>query len=130
MAMTRYAASLSPKSTPCQFSTGTDEHREKGSYSQVPPNLGLVVRTIPPSSSEFHSERGREAIDTEIDDLRKDVAWDESTVCEWSEARKIEHNGYTPMSGLLFIIMGQKNSELVGKLTTSAPSEPVQFFKG
>ena len=99
-----------------QFNTGTDEHREKGSYSQVPPNLGLVVRTIPPSSSEFHSKRGREAIDTEIDDLRKDVTWDESTVCEWSEARKIKHNGYTPMSGLLVIMMGQKNSELVGKV--------------
>ena len=56
-----------------QFGDGSSEHREKGAYSQVPPNLGLVVRTIPANSREFHSKRGRRAIDAEVDDLKKDV---------------------------------------------------------
>lgn len=98
------------------FNDGSGEHRRKGTYSQVPPNLGLVVRTIPASSLEFHSKRGREAIDAEVEDLRKEVTLDESTVCKWPVARIIKHNGFTPMSGLLFMTMGQKNSELVGKV--------------
>ena len=73
-----------------------------------------MVRTIPPSSVESHSIKGWAATNEEIEDLKKDVTWDESTVAEWSEVRHIKHNGFTLMSGLLFIIMGQKNSELVG----------------
>ena len=96
-----------------RFSDGDGQHRERDTSSPVP-FLGLVVRTIPPSSAEFHSDKGRTAIKEEIDDLRKDLTWDESSAAEWSTVRHIKHNGFTPMSGLLFIIMGQKNSELVG----------------
>ena len=32
--------------------------------------LGMVSRTISPKSSEFHSARGRKAIDEEVGDLR------------------------------------------------------------
>jgi len=96
-----------------RFADGDGQHREKDTSSPSP-FLGLVVRTIPPSSAEFHSHKGQAAIKEEIADLRKDVTWDESTVAEWSEVRHIKHNGFTPMSGLLFTIMGQKNSELAG----------------
>ena len=96
-----------------RFSNRDGQYRERDTSSPVP-FLGLVVRTIPPSSAEFHSDKGRAAIKEEIDDLRKDVTWDESSVAEWSTVRHIKYNGFTPMSGLLFIIMGQKNSELVG----------------
>ena len=96
-----------------RFADGDGQHREKDTSSPSP-FLGLVVRTIPPSSAEFHSHKGQAAIREEIADLRKDVTWDESSVAEWSEVRHIKHNGFTPMSGLLFTIMGQKNSELAG----------------
>jgi hypothetical protein len=66
------------------------------------------------SSTQCHPAlpKGRAAIDEETVDLRKDITRDEST--EWSEVRHIKNRRFTPMSGLLFIIMGQKNSELVG----------------
>ena len=44
--------------------------------------LGLVTRTIAPRSSEFHSAKGKAAIEEEIADLRKDQTWDESSVRE------------------------------------------------
>ena len=98
-----------------RLSSGEGEHRERGSESPSP-LLDLVVRSIPPSSAEFHSPKGRAANEEEISDLRKDDTWDESSVSEWSVVRHNKHNSFTPMSGLLFIIMGQKNSELVGKV--------------
>ena len=91
-----------------RFTDDDRQHRDKHNSSPTP-ILGIVVRTIPPSSAEFHSDKGQAAIREEIEDLRKDVTWDESTVSEWSEVRHIKHNGFTPLSGLLFIIMGQKN---------------------
>ena len=52
----------------------------------------------------------------EVNDLRSEDVWDESSVAEWSEVRHIKKDGFTPMSGLIFIIMGQKNAELSGKV--------------
>ena len=71
--------------------------------------LGLVTRVIPPRSPEFHSQRGKKAIADEIADLRTESVWDESSVAEWSQVRHIKKDGMTPMRGLLFLIMGQKN---------------------
>jgi hypothetical protein len=113
-----------------QVASADEEHRDKSAPSPCP-YLGLVVRTIPPSSSEFHSKQGREAIDNEIEDLRKEGTWDEGSVKEWSEARNIKHNAFTPMSGLLFIIMGQKNSELVGTVPADqCPFRARAVFQG
>ena len=88
-------------------------HRPKhsGASSNV---LGLVTKTIPPSSPEFHSAAGRAAINKEVGGLRDQTVWDETTVAEWSTVRHQRHNGYPSMVGLLFIIMGLKNAELVG----------------
>ena len=72
----------------------------------------MVTRTISPKSTEFHSERGRKAINEEVTDLRTAKVWREETVKEWSEVRHIKKDGYPPMVGLLFLIMGQKHAEL------------------
>ena len=125
-------ADLSPldRAMSARFSDGNGRHREKNCHPSSPFS-GLVVRTIPPSSSEFHSARGRAAIDEEINDLRQDQTWDEGSVAEWADVRHIKHNGFTPMSGLLFIIMGQKNSELVGKVPDDqCPFRACAVFKG
>ena len=53
------------------FSAGNGQHRTK-LVSSPTPLLGLVVRSIAPSSAEFHSLKGRAAIEEEISDLRKD----------------------------------------------------------
>ena len=91
----------------------------------------MVTRTISPSSAEFHSPKGRDAIEEEISDLHKEGTWDESSVSEWSEVRHIKHNGFTPMSGLLFIIMGQNNAELAVKVSDSQCSYRVRgVFQG
>ena len=44
-------------------------HRSKDACS-CSGALGMVTRTISPKSSEFHSTRGKKAIDDEISDLR------------------------------------------------------------
>ena len=62
--------------------------------------LGMVTRTISPKSTEFHSARGRKAIDEEVGDLRAAKVWREESVREWSEVRHIKKDGYTPMVGL------------------------------
>ena len=92
---------------------GEDEqHRPKQFHS--PTNfLGMVTKTIPPSDPTFHSSGGRGAIEKEIGDLREQTVWDENTVAEWGSVRHQRHNGYPPMVGLLFIIMGLKNAELL-----------------
>ena len=76
--------------------------------------MGLVTRTIPANSPDFHSPKGRAAIDAEIADLKAEGVWDEQSVAEWSEVKHIKKVGHTPMCGLIFLIMGQKNAELVG----------------
>ena len=74
--------------------------------------LGMVTRVISPKEPEFHSKRGRAAIDAEVSDLRAAEVWEESSVKEWSDVRHIRKDGYPPMVGLLFLIMGQKHAEL------------------
>ena len=81
------------------------EHRQKHPESPYA-YVGLVTKTIPPSSPEFHSAAGRAAIKKEVGGLRSQVVWDESTVAEWSEVKHLRHKGLPPMVGLLFIIMG------------------------
>ena len=65
-----------------------------------------MTRVIPARSPEFHSKRGKKAIEEEINDLRSEGVWDETSVAEWSTVRHIEKDGMTPMVGLLFLIMG------------------------
>ena len=60
--------------------------------------LGLVTKVIPARSAEFHSKRGKKAIDEEIIDLRAEEVWDESSVAEWSDVRHIKKDGMTPWS--------------------------------
>ena len=89
------------------------------------------MRTIPTSSPEFHSKRGQEAIMAEVNDLRADVVWDDSTVAEWSEVRHIKKDGFTPTSGLVFSILGQKNAELAGKVADRECPYPARaVFQG
>ena len=114
-----------------KYLDGNDEEHRCKDCGHYPSFYGLVVRSISPSSAEFHSDRGKAAIDKEITDLRKEGTWDESSVAEWSKVRQIRHNGFTPMSGLLFIIMGQKNSELVGTVPDSeCPFRARGVFQG
>ena len=74
-------------------------------------HLGLVTKVIPARSPEFHSKRGKKAIEEEVNDLRAEEVWDESSVAEWSDVRHIKKDGMTPMVGLLFLIVGQKNAD-------------------
>ena len=73
--------------------------------------LGLVTWVILARSPEFHSKRGKKAIEDEVNDLRAEGVWDESSVAEWSKVTHIKKDGMTPMVGLLFLIMGQANAE-------------------
>ena len=61
--------------------------------------LGLVTKTIPPSSPEFHSAAGRVAINKEVGGLRDQTVWRETMVAEWSTVWHQRHNGYHPMVG-------------------------------
>ena len=88
-------------------------HRPKHFLSETN-YMGLVTRTILTNSLDFHSPKGRAAIDAEISDLRSEVVWDEQSVFEWSEVTHIKKDGHTPTRGLIFLTMGQKNAELVG----------------
>ena len=98
------------EASPSSFGEG---HRPKQFYSDTN-FMGLVTRTIPANSPDFHSPKGRAAIDAEIADLRSEGVWDEKSVAEWSEVKHIKKDGHTPMCGLVFLIMGQKKAELVG----------------
>ena len=69
-------------------------------------HLGLVTRTSPATSPEFHSQRGREAIMAVVNHFCAEVVWDESTVADWSEVWHNKKDSFTPMSGLVFLIMG------------------------
>ena len=55
--------------------------------------LGLVTKVIPARSPEFHSKRGKKAIDDEVSDLRSATVWDEDSVAEWSQVRHIKKDG-------------------------------------
>ena len=58
-----------------------DSHRSKDACGSSGA-LGMVTRTISPKSSEFHSTRGKKAIDEEVSDLRAAKVWREETVRE------------------------------------------------
>ena len=76
--------------------------------------LGLVTKVIPACSPEFHSKRGKKAIEDEVSDLRSETVCDEDSVAEWCQVRHIKKDGMTTMVGLLFLILGQKNAEIGG----------------
>ena len=59
--------------------------------------LGMVTRIISPREPEFHSRRGKAAIDTEVSDLRAECVWDGSSVKEWVDVRHERKDGYPPM---------------------------------
>ena len=72
-------------------------HRSKDACS-CSGALGMVTRTISPKSSEFHSARGKKAIDDDVGDLRAAKVWCEESVREWSEVRHIMKDAYPPAS--------------------------------
>ena len=90
---------------------GETGHRSRDT-SSCTNALGLVTRTISPKEPEFHSKRGKAAIEAEVSDLRAAEVWDESSVREWRCVRHDREDNLPPMVGLLFLIMGQKNAEL------------------
>ena len=57
-------------------------------------------------------------------DLIGEQVWRFDTVQEWSKVKSIRKDGFTPMVGLLFLIMGQKNAELDSGLDVDDPSCP------
>ena len=90
---------------------GETGHRSRASTSCTNA-LGLVTRTISPKEPEFHSKRGKAAIEAEVTDLRAAEVWGESSVREWRSVRHDRKDDLPPMVGFLFVIMGQKNAEL------------------
>ena len=84
----------------------------------------MVTRIISPREPEFHSKRGKAAIEAEVSDLRAESVWDEGSVKEWADVRHERKDGYPPMVGLLFLIMGQKHSELDSGLDVEDPNCP------
>jgi len=104
---------------------GEDETSHRGSDNcGCSGALGMVMRIISPREPEFHSKRGKAAIDAEVSDLRAETVWDESSVKEWADVRHERKDGYPPMVGLLFLIMGQKHSELDSGLDIEDPNCP------
>ena len=89
----------------CEEDGQPQPHRDKQIESPFQ-YLGLITRTISASSPEFYSKRGQEAIMAKVNDFRAESVWDESSVAEWSEVRHIQKDGFTPMSGLVFLITG------------------------
>ena len=68
---------------------------------------------------------------TEVNDIRAEGVWDEAAVAEWREVRHIKKDAFTPMSGLVFLILGQKNAELAGKVPDSeCPYHARAVFQG
>ena len=51
---------------------------------------------------------------TQVNDLHAEQVWNESTVAEWNDVRHIKKDSSTPMSGLVFLIVGQKSSQESG----------------
>ena len=86
------AATVQAEGTP-------DSHRPKHIASPAT-YLGMVTKTVPPSSPEFHSAAGRAAINKEVGGLRQQTVWDESIVAEWSSVRHQRHNGFPMFSPL------------------------------
>ena len=68
------------------YASTSDLPDEEGSCHRSSENsgcsgaLGMVTRIISPKSPEFHSQRGKKAIDAEVNDLRAEAVWDEDSV--------------------------------------------------
>ena len=73
-----------------QGEEASEPHRPKH-FAASATYSGLVTKTIPPSSPDFHSAAGRAAIDKEIGGLRQQTVWDESTVATWSSVKHQRH---------------------------------------
>ena len=84
----------------------------------------MVTRVIPAKDPAFRSDRGARAIAEEIGDLIGEKVWRYEKVREWSEVKSIRKDGFPPMVGLLFLIMGQKNAELDTGLDIEDPNCP------
>ena len=101
-----------------------EQHRPKDtSPSSI---FGLVTKVIPPSDPKFKSDGGKRAIAEEVNDLLAEKVWRYETVREWSEVRHVRKDGFPPMVGLLFLIMGQKNAELAAGLAEDDPACPLR----
>ena len=85
--------------------SGADSHRGGSCSSSV---LGMITKVIPAGDPKFRSDRGKKAIADEMGDLLAEKVWRHDTVQEWDQVRGIYKDGFPPMVGLLFLIMGQK----------------------
>jgi len=86
-------------------------HREKLDPSYFGVWTALVTRLIPSRSEEFRSPGRLKALKKELDTLRGQEVWDESSVTEWQELRA-KSSDRDIMAGRLFAIMGEKGAEL------------------
>lgn len=110
------------------------EHRQKiNDTSSLYNLLGLVTRVIHPKSNEFRSPPCIAAKEKEVSRLRKETVWNEQKVREWKEVKQTRKNNLPPMVGDIFLIMGQKNAELVGQDGVSDEDCPMKaraVFRG
>ena len=88
-------------------------HREKSRSPEPPLFNTMITRLIPAKSAEFRSPPCQAAIDKEVSRLRAATVWDESSVREWNDVRK-DPEQVDAFVARLFVIMGQKNSEMFG----------------
>ncbi len=114
-----------PQDPPRPLPRVHQEHREKicDGSEDVTRWLGMVTRTIAAGSPEFRSDGCAAALHSELSRLRASVVWNESKVCEWSQ---VCANDPQAMVGRLFAIMGQKHSELAGKITAEGEPKAIQ----
>ena len=90
-----------------RFTDGDEGQQRCKDTQSPPPFLGLVDRTISPSSAKFQSQKGRDAIEEEIRNLRKECTWGECSVSEWSEVRHVKKRFRTYVR-LVFYYHGSK----------------------
>ena len=89
--------------------TDKGSHRQKDDPALFGIWNALVTRIITTGSEEFRSAGCQAALHKELTTLRERRVWDESTVCEWSDAARLEGKACV---GRVFAIMGEKNAEV------------------
>ena len=84
------------------------EHRKKNDPELFGIWSALVTRIVASGSEEFKSAGCQAALHKELSTLRERQVWDESTVCEWSDAARLGE----ACVGRVFAIMGEKHAEV------------------
>ena len=89
--------------------TTKGSHRQKDDPALFGIWNALVTRIITTGSEEFRSAGCQAALHKELSTLRERQVWDENTVCEWSDAARLEGKACV---GRVFAIMGEKHAEI------------------